>query len=186
MAERGTDLDLETRGECPSPPCSGWKGGALDGRGQAAGFPVDLSWGHGRLWVREVLAAQSCLTLWPQGLWPTSLLCPWDSPGKNTGVGSHSFLQGVFLPWDWTWVHCRQILYACHQGSPWWQRPECLASQKCLQNLQLMCCLDLCPQGGRCGLMGRDHWDVISEDSLPSCLSWLKFLQKEGKLFTLC
>ena len=43
MAERGTDLDLETRGECPSPPCSGWKGGALDGRGQAAGVPVDLS-----------------------------------------------------------------------------------------------------------------------------------------------
>ena len=22
------------------------------------------------------------------------LLCPWSSPGKNTGVGSHSFLQG--------------------------------------------------------------------------------------------
>ena len=24
------------------------------------------------------------------------LLCPWNSPGKNTGVGSHSFLQGIF------------------------------------------------------------------------------------------
>ena len=23
-------------------------------------------------------------------------LCPWDSPGKNTGVGRHSFLQGIF------------------------------------------------------------------------------------------
>ena len=24
------------------------------------------------------------------------LLCPWDSPGKNTGVGNHALLQGVF------------------------------------------------------------------------------------------
>ena len=24
------------------------------------------------------------------------LFCPWDSPGKNIGVGSHSFLQGIF------------------------------------------------------------------------------------------
>ena len=22
--------------------------------------------------------------------------CPWDSPGKNTGVGSHALLQGIF------------------------------------------------------------------------------------------
>ena len=26
-------------------------------------------------------------SLWPHGLWSTRLLCPWDSPGKNTGVG---------------------------------------------------------------------------------------------------
>ena len=25
------------------------------------------------------------------------LLCPWNSPGKNTGVSSHSLLQGIFL-----------------------------------------------------------------------------------------
>ena len=24
------------------------------------------------------------------------LLCPWNSPGKNTGVGCHSLLQGIF------------------------------------------------------------------------------------------
>jgi len=24
-------------------------------------------------------------------------LCPWNSPGKNTGVGSRSLLQGIFL-----------------------------------------------------------------------------------------
>ena len=27
---------------------------------------------------------------------PTRLLCPWDSPGKNTGVGCHFLLQGIF------------------------------------------------------------------------------------------
>ena len=31
-----------------------------------------------------------------RGLEPARLLCPWDSPGKNTGVGSLSLLQGIF------------------------------------------------------------------------------------------
>ena len=31
------------------------------------------------------------------GLWPTSLLCPWDTPGKNPGVGCHALLRGIFL-----------------------------------------------------------------------------------------
>ena len=29
----------------------------------------------------------------PQRRQPTRLLCPWDSPGKNTGVGCHFLLQ---------------------------------------------------------------------------------------------
>ena len=35
-------------------------------------------------------------SLRPHGLQPTSLLCPWDFPGKNTGVGCHFLLQGIF------------------------------------------------------------------------------------------
>ena len=31
------------------------------------------------------------------GLQPTRLLYPWDFPGKNTGMGCHFLLQGVFL-----------------------------------------------------------------------------------------
>ena len=27
---------------------------------------------------------------------PSRLLCPWDSPDKNTGVGGHALLQGTF------------------------------------------------------------------------------------------
>ena len=33
----------------------------------------------------------------PQTVEPTGLLCPWDSIGKNTGVGCHFLLQGIFL-----------------------------------------------------------------------------------------
>ena len=32
---------------------------------------------------------------WHYGLKPTRLLCPWDSPGKNTGVGCHALPQGI-------------------------------------------------------------------------------------------
>ena len=35
------------------------------------------------------------------GLQPTRLLCPWDSPGKNTGVGCHFLLQGIFPTQGW-------------------------------------------------------------------------------------
>ena len=59
-------------------------------------------------------------SLRPHGLQPTRLLCPWNSPGQNTGMGSLSLLQGIFptqgsnpgLP------HCRRVLYhLSHQGS---------------------------------------------------------------------
>ena len=33
----------------------------------------------------------------PHGLQPTGLLCPWNSPGKNTGVSWHFLLQGSFV-----------------------------------------------------------------------------------------
>ena len=39
------------------------------------------------------LVTQSCPTLCNP---MDRLLCPWDSPGKNTGVDSHSLLPGIF------------------------------------------------------------------------------------------
>ena len=42
------------------------------------------------------LVAKLCLTLWqPHGRLPARLLCPWDFPGENTGVGKHFLLQGI-------------------------------------------------------------------------------------------
>ena len=52
---------------------------------------------------------------------PTRLLCPWNSPGKTTGVGSNCLLQGTFLIQGSNpgLLHCRQSLYQLsHQGSP--------------------------------------------------------------------
>ena len=49
------------------------------------------------------------------------LLCPWDSPGKDSGVGCQALLQGIFLTQgsNLGLQHCRQILYILsHQGSP--------------------------------------------------------------------
>ena len=50
--------------------------------------------------VQHVVAAaaakslQPCPTVCdPIERQPTRLLCPWDSPGKNTGVGCHFLLQ---------------------------------------------------------------------------------------------
>ena len=52
----------------------------------------------------------------PQWIIATRLLCPWDSPGKNTGVGCSVLLQGLFLtqglnPHLLCLLHWRQILY---------------------------------------------------------------------------
>ena len=68
------------------------------------------------------LVAQSCLTLCDtMDCSPPGSSVHGDSPGKNTGVGCHAFLQGIFptqrsntgLP------HCRWILYhLSHKGSP--------------------------------------------------------------------
>ena len=95
--------------------------------------------------LEEEMATQSSILAWiipwtqePDGLqstgservrhsWATEwvrvyLICPWDSPCKNTGVGCHALLQGV-VPTQGSnpgLLHCKQILYCLsHQGSPY-------------------------------------------------------------------
>ena len=46
--------------------------------------------------LESVSRSVMSVSLRPCGLQPARLLCPWSSPGKNTGVGSHSLLQGIF------------------------------------------------------------------------------------------
>ena len=47
----------------------------------------------------------------PHGLWPTWHLCLWDSPGKNTGVGCCTLLQGIFptLGSNPGFLHCSRF-----------------------------------------------------------------------------
>ena len=46
--------------------------------------------------------AHSCPTLGDPVDWSLSrLLRPWNFPGKNTAVGCHAFLQGIFLAQGW-------------------------------------------------------------------------------------
>ena len=49
---------------------------------------------------------------------PTRLLCPWNAPGKNSGMGSRSLLQGTFLTQrsNLGLPHCRRILYHLTTG----------------------------------------------------------------------
>ena len=60
-------------------------------------------------------------SLWPLRLQPARLLCPWDSPGKNTGAGWHALLQEIFPTQGWNpsvlyLLHCRQSLYCWDTG----------------------------------------------------------------------
>ena len=66
------------------------------------------------------------------------LFCPWDFPGKNTGVGCYSLLQGIYptqgsnlgLP------YCRQILYhLSHQGNSEGMKRRRLLGQMLLRSL---------------------------------------------------
>ena len=52
---------------------------------------------------------------------PHGLYSSWNSPGQNTGMGSLSFLQGIFLTKGSNpgLLHCRQLFYQLsHKKSP--------------------------------------------------------------------
>ena len=81
------------------------------------------------VWTSVVMYLCACMpscfshvwySLWPYELWPSRLLSPWDSPDKNTGVGCHVFLQGIFPVQrsNLCLLHCRVLLPRSHQGSP--------------------------------------------------------------------
>ena len=71
------------------------------------------------IWWRD-LVTNSCTTL----VIPWTVACQaslsWDSPGKNTGVGCHFLLQGIFLTQESNLglLHCKQIVYQLsYEGS---------------------------------------------------------------------
>ena len=78
--------------------------GLLKGRGQVTGwffntslFPVCFTLSQApneQVWILSCSVMSNSLR--PRELQPARLRCPWDSPGKNTGVGWHFLLHGIF------------------------------------------------------------------------------------------
>ena len=84
-------------------------------------------------------------SLQPHGLKPARLLCPWDSPGKNTGVGCRSLLQGIFSTQGSHpgLLHCRGLFTA-------WATKEgltnhAMTASTCVPNTRLIeACISAC------------------------------------------
>ena len=86
-------------------------------------FSFSVSFAYFTLKKVKVWVTQSCPTLCnPMDCSPPgSSVHIIPSQGKNTGMGSHSLLQGIFLTQALNpgLLHCRQILYRLsYQGSP--------------------------------------------------------------------
>ena len=73
-------------------------------------------------WASIVCASHEVMSGSSQPMDPLQqarLFCPWNSPGKNTGVDCCALLQGIFLTQGLNsgLPHCRQIFYhLSHQG----------------------------------------------------------------------
>ena len=91
---------LEDSGSTHFVPSLGWE---YWGLGSLVSFIRDLTNSPGTLWewgsgfCSMLLLLLSCSVMsdsvWPYRRQPTRLPRPWDSPGKNTGVGCHFLLQ---------------------------------------------------------------------------------------------
>ena len=113
--------------------------------------------------------------LWPHGLSPTSLPCPWNFPDKNTGVGCHFLLQRIFP------IQGLNLLLSCllhwqadalplsHLGSP-------RSKRKCnnnvpMQNWKTIACLSLVYIGGW-ALPGKVGFSLGSHKWRP--MDWIE------------
>ena len=84
-------------------------------------LPLTILFSRNTLTSESVSLSVISDSLRPYWLQPTKLFCPWNSRGKNIGVGCHSILRGIFpiQGSNLGLLHCRRVLYyLCHQGSP--------------------------------------------------------------------
>ena len=68
--------------------------------------PTDCSPpGSSSVWFPQArILVKVSYSLVPDSLWPHGRYSPWDSPGQDTGVGSHSLSRGSSHPRDWIQV----------------------------------------------------------------------------------
>ena len=129
-ATDGSGLAFTTQRHCTvSRAAAQWDSKRITGATAGARQdPVGWRWGLGAFWAGmscPCLCTLVCAcsvtsvvsdSLRPHGLKPARLLCPWDSPGKNPGVGSRALLQGIFPIQRLNlcllhFLHGQQILY---------------------------------------------------------------------------
>ena len=68
--------------------------------------PLSKGFSRQEYWSGVPSPSPSSRSVRSNSFWPIRLICPWDSPGKNTAVGCHSLLQGFSQPRDRTPVSC--------------------------------------------------------------------------------
>ena len=113
------DVALVARADCVFTSIG--HGGSIGTMGMDRSYKsgIFFFWG-GEVKSAQVLVVQACLTLCdPMDCSLPGSSSPWNSPGKNTGVGCHSLLQAIFLTKGLNsgLLHCRKILYhLSHQG----------------------------------------------------------------------
>ena len=92
------------------------------------------------VWLDTVLyvVTQLCPTFCdPMDCSPLGSSVHGDSPGKNTEVGCHALLQGIFLTQESNQglLHCRQILYQLsYQESPYISEKTLFLARNMLNN----------------------------------------------------
>ena len=83
----------------------------------------------------EIIMKNESCSVMSNSWWPHGLYSSWNSPGQNTGVGSCSFLQGIFptLVLNSGIPHCRGVLY--HLGMSMCRVFFCVVGRGCLVTL---------------------------------------------------
>ena len=87
----------------------------------AGGFITTEPLRKPQLFVQLHVSESESHSVMSDSLQPHGLYSPWNYPGQNTGVCSHSLLQGIFPTQGSNpgLLNCRQILYQLsHKGSP--------------------------------------------------------------------
>ena len=125
--------------------------------------------------VGDGLVTKSCLTLVTPWTVAPQFLCPWDSPGKNTGEGCHFLLQGIFQTQASGLLQGRQILYwlSCREaGSFLAWHPKRTGWTIWMQ--QTRSSLELCAMGPSHALAHNEHppWPLLILSWGQRCHCW--------------
>ena len=109
-------------------------------------FPSPMHESEKWKWSHSVVSNSSR----PHGLQPTRLLCPWDFPGKRTGVGCHRLVHGL---------HWASLLELCILWF-WTMCDDYSITQNSFNALRILCALPIYPSSTP-HLTPSNHWSFL-------------------------